>query len=146
MPIRGSEPVPAFGFEYTVGLEQVNVNTDRMLNTFRKGLINLGEIWLEILGAGDFSEVERLGALADNEFHFPAGLWTRVVYDYALAFHKRKLPVEHLIKSMTPLYVGKTASFILQAKDMLQQEAEAEIEKLCMEFENSKDYLASNWK
>ncbi|MFZ5523333.1 MAG: glycosyl transferase family 2 [Pseudomonadota bacterium] len=145
-PIRGSEPVPAFGFEYTVGLEQVNVNTDRMLNTFREGLGNLGEIWRDILGAGDFSEVERLGALADNEFHFPVGLWTRVVYDYALAFNKKKLPVEHLIKSMTPLYVGKTASFILQAKDMLQQEAEAEIEKLCMEFENSKDYLASNWK
>ena len=26
------------------------------------------------------------------------------------------LPVEHLIKSMTPLYVGKTASFILEAQ------------------------------
>ncbi|MGC2049764.1 MAG: cell wall biosynthesis glycosyltransferase [Gallionella sp.] len=145
-PVHGSEPVPSFGFEYTVGLEQVNVNIARMLNTFREGLRNLGEIWLNILGAGDYSEVERLGTLADSEFHFPIGLWTRVVYDYALAFHKKKLPVEHLIKSMTPLYVGKTASFILQAKDMLQQEAEAEIEKLCMEFENNKDYLVNNWK
>ncbi|CAG0994617.1 partial Glucosylglycerate synthase, partial [Methylophilaceae bacterium] len=146
MPIRSSEPVPAFGFEYTVGLEQVNVNTTRMLNIFREGLRNLGEIWRDILGAGDFGEIERLGALADSDFHFPIGLWTRVVYDYALAFHKGKLPVEHLIKSMTPLYVGKTASFIIGAKDMGQQEAEAEIEKLCMEFENCKDYLISNWK
>ena len=116
-----------------------------MLNIFREGLRNLGEIWRDILGAGDFGEVERVGALADGEFYFPIGLWTRVIYDYALAFHKRKLPVEHLIKSMTPLYVGKTASFILQARDMGQQEAEAEIEKLCMEFESNKDYLASNW-
>ncbi|HEY8887976.1 MAG TPA: cell wall biosynthesis glycosyltransferase [Gallionella sp.] len=146
LPIRGSEPVPAFGFEYTVGLEQVNVNTERMLNIFREGLRNLGEIWLDILGAGDFKEIERLGALSESEFHFPIALWTRVVYDYALAFHRKSLPVEHLIKSMTPLYVGKTASFILEAKDMGQQEAEAEIEKLCMEFENNKDYLASNWK
>ena len=146
MPIRGSEPVPAFGFEYTVGLEQVNVNTDRMLNVFREGLMNLGDIWRDILGSGDFNEVERLGGLPDLEFHFPVGLWTRVVYDYALAFHKKKLPAEQLIKSMTPLYVGKTASFILQAKDMLQQEADAEIEKLCMEFENNKDYLVNNWK
>jgi glucosylglycerate synthase len=145
-PIRGSEPVPAFGFEYTVGLEPVNVNIARMLNTFREGLRNLGEIWRDILGAGDYSEVERLGALADNEFHFPIGLWTRVVYDYALAFHRRTLPAEHLIKSMTPLYVGKTASFIMEARDMGQQEAEAEIEKLCMEFEIGKDYLVSNWK
>ena len=146
MPIRGTEPVPAFGFEYTVGLEHVNVNTARMLNTFREGLRNLGEIWLDILGAGDFSEVERLGALPDSEFHFPVGLWTQVVYDYALAFHKRKLPVEHLIKSMTPLYVGKTASFIIEAKDMAQTEADAEIEKLCLEFEKRKDYLVTNWK
>ncbi|MFZ2302650.1 MAG: cell wall biosynthesis glycosyltransferase [Gallionella sp.] len=146
MPIRGTEPVPAFGFEYTVGLEPVNVNTARMLNTFREGIRNLGEIWRDILGAGDFGEVERLGALPDSEFHFPIGLWAQVVYDYALAFHKRKLPVEHLIKSMTPLYIGKTASFILEAKDMGQAEADAEIEKLCLEFEKRKDYLVTNWK
>ena len=146
MPIRGSQAVPAFGFEYTVGLEQVNVNTDRMLNTFREGLRNLGEIWLDILGAGDFREIERLGAQGDDNFHFPVSLWTRVIYDYALAFHNKRMPAEQLIKSMTPLYVGKTASFILQAKDMGQQDAEAEIEKLCIEFENGKDYLANNWK
>jgi len=29
---------------------------------------------------------------------------------------------------------------------MSQQEAEAEIEKLCMEFESKKDYLNSSWK
>jgi glucosylglycerate synthase len=145
-PVRGSEPVPALGFEYSVGLEQINVNTARMVSTFREGLRNLGEIWLVILGAGDFEEVERLGALTDGEFHFPIALWTRVVYDYALAFHRKSFPAEHLIKSMTPLYVGKTASFIIEAKDMMQQDAEAEIEKLCVEFENSKDYLVSNWK
>ncbi len=146
MPIKGSEPVPAFGFEYTVGLEPVNVNTAQMLNAFREGVRNLGEIWRDILGAGDYVEVARLGALGDEEFHFPSGLWTRVVYDYALAFHNRKLPVEHLIKSMTPLYIGKTASFIMQAKDMGQAEADAEIEKLCMEFESRKDYLVTSWK
>ncbi len=146
MPVHGSESVPTFGFEYTVGLEQVNVSTERMLKVFKEGLGNLGEIWVDILGAGDYNEVERLCALSDSEFHFPIGLWARVVYDYALAFHKKKLPVEHLIKSITPLYIGKTASFILQAKDMGQIEAETEIEKLCMEFENGKDYLVTNWK
>lgn len=145
-PIRGSEPVTTFGFEYTVGLEHVNVNTSRMLNLFREGLKNLREIWLNILGAGDFMEVERLGTLADNEFCFPIGLWTRVIYDYAIAFHQKKLPAEHLIKSLTPLYLGKTAAFILAAEYMEGPEAEAEIENLCMEFENNKDYLVTSWK
>lgn len=145
IPIHGSEPVPAFGFEYTVGLEPVSVNTVRMLKVFREGLDNLGDIWRDILGAGDFGEVARLSELTDEAFRFPVALWTRVIYDYALAFHKRTMPVEHLIKSMTPLYIGKTASFILTAKDMGQQEAEAEIENLCLEFENNKDYLITNW-
>ncbi|MHB1290690.1 MAG: glycosyltransferase family protein [Sulfuricella sp.] len=145
-PIRGSEPVTTFGFEYTVGLEHVNVNTARMLNLFREGIKNLREIWLEILGTGDFREVERLGTLSDGEFSFPIGLWTRVIYDYAIAFHQKKLPAEHLIKSLTPLYLGKTASFILAAEHMEGPEAEAEIEKLCMEFENNKDYLVTSWK
>ncbi len=145
-PIHGSEPVPAFGFEYTVGLEQINVNTGRMLNLFRQGLANLQEIWTGILGKGDFREVERIGSLDDREFRFPCGMWTRVIYDYAIAFHDKKLPAEQLIKSLTPLYLGKTASFILDAEQMGQQEAEAEIEKLCMEFEKNKEYLVANWK
>ncbi len=145
-PIRGSEPVTTFGFEYTVGLEHIHVNTARMLNLFREGLKNLREIWLDILGAGDYREVERLGILSDADFHFPIGLWTRVIYDYAIAFQRNKLPREHLIKSLTPLYLGKTASFILMAENMEGHEAEAEIEKLCIEFENNKDYLATSWK
>ncbi len=146
IPVRGSEPVTTFGFKYSVGLEHVNVNITRMLKLFREGLNNLGEIWLGILGAGDFGEVKRLGTLSDGEFDFPISLWTRVIYDYALAFHQKKLPTEHLIKSLTPLYVGKTASFIRAAEHMEADEAEAEIEKLCMEFENNKDYLATRWK
>jgi len=145
-PVRGSETVPTFGFEYTVGLEHVNVNTSRMLKVFREGLLNLREIWSGILGEGDLREVERLGALDDSEFHFPIGLWARIIYDYAIAFHLKKLPAEHLIKSLTPLYVGKTASFVLEVDPLGQHEAEAEIEKLCVEFENGKDYLLTCWK
>ncbi len=63
-----------------------------------------------------------------------------------MAFHRKQLPAEHLIKSLTPLYLGKTASFILEAGTMGQDEAEAEIEKLCIEFEKTKGYLVASWK
>jgi glycosyltransferase involved in cell wall biosynthesis len=145
-PVRGSQPVPTFGFEYTVGLEHVNVNTARMLALFREGSSNLREIWLGILGAGDLKEVERLGTLDDAAFRFSPELWTRIVYDYAIAFHQKRLPAEHLLKSLLPLYVGKTASFVMEVDVMEAYEAEAEIEKLCLEFERGKDYLCTSWK
>lgn len=145
-PLRDTVPVPTFGFEYSVGLEHVNVNTERMLRLFREGVTNLRDIWLGILGAGDLREVERLAGLDDAAFHFPPGLWSRIVYDYAIAFHIRQLPAEHLLKSLLPLYIGKTAAFVLQAGPMTAHEAEVEIEKLCLEFESGKEYLLTRWK
>jgi hypothetical protein len=144
--VRGSEPVPAFGFQYEVGLEQVNVDAGRMLGRFREGIKNLKEIWIGVIGNGDFSEIEALGSRPDEQVRFPPGLWTRIVYDYALAYHKKKLPAQHLLKSLTPLYLGKTASFVMEMRDKGQQDAEAEIEKLCLEFEQGKDHLVNNWR
>jgi hypothetical protein len=145
-PVTASEPVPTFGFRYTVGLEHVPVNVDRMLAVFREGLKDLREIWVAILGAGDFAELERLGSHSLEDFRFPASLWTRIVYDYALAYHKKKLSREHLLKSLTPLYLGKTASFVLETEKGGQDEAEALIENLCREFETGKDHIISSWK
>jgi glucosylglycerate synthase len=144
--VRGSEPVRTYGFQYAVGLEQVNVNVERMLMIFREGLRNLREIWIAVLGQGDFGEVESLGRAVTDAFRFPGGLWSRIIYDYALAYHRKKLPSEHLIKSLTPLYLGRTASFVLEMRDADQNDAEAEIERLCEEFEKNKDYLRNNWK
>jgi glycosyltransferase involved in cell wall biosynthesis len=144
--VKGSVPVPTFGFQYEVGLEQVNVDAGRMLRLFREGIRNLKEIWVEAIGNGDFGELAALSARPDEQFRFPPGLWTRIVYDYALAYHKNKLPAEHLLKSLTPLYLGKTASFVMEMRDKGQQDAEAEIEKLCLEFEQGKEHLVNNWK
>ena len=144
--IQGSERIPSFGFSYAVEPENVKVNVSRMLSIFRDGIKELREIWIKVIGAGDMSKLDQLITQLDQEFRFPPSLWTRIIYDYALAYHKKKLPVEHLIKSLTPLYLGKTASFILEVEQLGQQEAEAEIEKLCQVFESNKEYLVTNWK
>ncbi len=143
--MNGSKSVPTFGFQYTVGLEHVPVNISRMLAVFHEGVKDLREIWIDILGAGDFGQLEQLSSIPDQEFRFPLSLWTRIVYDYALAYHKRKLPREHLLKSLTPLYLGKTASFVMETEKMEQHAAEEQIENLCGEFEKNKIHLIHNW-
>ncbi len=143
--VLGSEPVPTYGFRYEVGFEDLNVDVGRMLRIFREGVKNLGELWTEIVGSGDFGEIERLAGSPDRTFRFSRELWTRIVYDYALAHHKQKLPPEHLLKSLTPLYLGKTASFVLETANGGNREAEEEIEQLCAEFEAKKGHLTTNW-
>ncbi len=143
---RGSGPVPTFGFQYEVGLEHVQVDVGRMLAIFRNGLKNLREIWIDVVGTSDYGQIEALASVPDGDFRFPSRLWAQIVYDYAVAFHKKKLSAEHLLKSLAPLYLGKTASFVIETKEMSQREAESEIERLCLEFENNKEYLINGWK
>jgi glycosyltransferase involved in cell wall biosynthesis len=144
--IRGSASVPQFGFQYTVGLEGVNVDVGRMLAIFRNGVRDLGALWQSVLGRGDLDALAALAAAPEKEFRFPPSLWTRIIYDYALAYQRKSLSREHLLKSLVPLYLGKTAAFVLEAAAMGQDEAEAEIEKLCLEFEGAKPYLVANWR
>jgi len=146
MDVVGSADVPTFGFRYHVGLEPVKVNVARMLDIFRIGVKELPDIWARVLGQGDFSEIEALSALDDAKFAFPSALWTKVVFDYAAAYHSKMMSPEHLIKSLVPLYLGRTASFVKDVEHSDQQGAEDEIEKLCLQFEEKKSYLVNGWR
>ena len=55
------------------------------------------------------------------------------------------MPAGQLVKSLTPLYLGKTASFILEVSERSQAEAEEEIERLCATFEQEKKWFSGRW-
>jgi glycosyltransferase involved in cell wall biosynthesis len=143
--VQGSQPVPTFGFNYHVGLEPVNVNLEKMVDIFRTGAKDLKPTWMQILGPGDFGEIEALSTLPNDRFRIPVDLWVRVIYDYSIAFHRRMMSPDHLIKSLTPLYLGKTASFVMEVRDGDAEGAEANIERLSQAFEQNKEYLINNW-
>jgi hypothetical protein len=47
---------------------------------------------------------------------------------------------------MTPLYLGRTATFVLQTDGLTTREAEQRIEALCGAFEARKRYLIERWR
>ncbi len=142
---EGSNAVPLFGFQYEVGVEPVNVNVDRMISTFRQGLSDLGVIWDQILAPGTRQSLRLLGTCSLQEFRIPDNLWARVVYDAAVAYRNRVLPRDHVLKAFTPLYLGRTASFVLDTQGLTSSEAEGRIEALCQAFEKDKSYLVARW-
>lgn len=144
--VQGSETIPTYGFQYAVGLEKVTVQYEKMLAIFREGVKSLGEIWIDILGQGDYGQLQQIASLPDKEFVFPAALWARIIYDYAIAHHTKKITREHLLKSLTPLYLGKTASFVREAEQFTHEESEEAIERLCILFEDNKELLINAWK
>ncbi|MFQ5926744.1 MAG: glycosyltransferase [Terriglobia bacterium] len=144
--VRGSVPTPLYGFQFAVATEPIGVNIDRMLNAFRQGCRDLAEIYDRVLSQEVRQHVTRLVESAREEFRIPHEIWVRTVYDFALAYHRRVIDREHLLRSLTPLYLGWVASFILETQREGVARAEERVEALCAVFERDKPYLVENWK
>jgi len=140
-----AEEVPLFGFPHGVGLEPVNVNLERMLGIFRQAARDLGEVWQKALVPETLAGVSALAADSSVEFHFPDALWVRVVYDFAVAYEHRVLPAEQLLRSLVPLYLGRTASFVRETADSGAEEVETIIRSLADAYLADKDYLRRRW-
>lgn len=143
--VQSSAPVPTFGFEYTVGLEPIQVNVGRILQNFRNGAHELLPIWQAILPPETVSEIVQCAQHADETFHLPNPLWVRTIYDYAVAWHHDLIYRDHLLKSLTPLYLARVASFVRETANANAEEVEQKQEQLCLEFEQRKPYLLSHW-
>jgi hypothetical protein len=68
------------------------------------------------------------------------------VYDFALGYSLRVMPRDHLLRSLTPLYIGWLASFVLQMSGASLAQIEGRVEQVCMSFESEKRYLISRWR
>lgn len=143
--VSGAAGVPLFGFPHGVGLEPVPVNTERMLAVFRQGARDLREVWQRALDEETLAEIAAVAAAPAQPLHFPDRLWVRAVYDFAAAYHRRVLPGDQLIGSMVPLYLGRTASFVLQTAESDADQVEAAIRGLADEYLSQKGYLLQRW-
>ncbi|TKB91854.1 MAG: hypothetical protein E8D41_10325 [Nitrospira sp.] len=143
---EGSQPVPLFGFTYEVGVEPVHVNMERMVLHYRQGLADLEPIWRQILADDTFAQLRDLQGTSNTDCRIPDELWVQVVYDAAIAHRKRIIRRDHLLKALTPLYLGRTASFVHATQGLTSVEAEQKIEALCLTFERMKPYLVERWQ
>jgi glucosylglycerate synthase len=146
MTVNGSEPVPISGLPFETGLEPVNVRLERLLSAYRQGARDLSEIWKNFLSAPVLEALQRLSKANLPEFRLQDALWAKVIYEFAAAHHSTRIDREHLLKSLTPLYLGRTASFVLETQQSSAADVENRIELLCLEFENLKPYLVEIWR
>lgn len=143
--ISGSEPVPTFGFHYDVGLEPVSVNLERMIDRFCLGVQELGFVWKDVLSRNLLDFFRDITTPCQKDFTIPDEVWVDTIHSFALANYRKILNREHLLRSLTPLYIGKVASFVMETRDSNAMEVEQKLESLCTVFESKKKALLSDW-
>jgi glucosylglycerate synthase len=143
--VKGSEPVPMFGFPFEVGVEPISVNVERMIQAFSQGVSDLHEIYQGFLAP---QTLEALGDCAQQpheQFNLPDEVWVHLIYEFAAAWQHLTLDRDHLLQSLVPLYLGRTASFVIEVRESSAAEVEQRIEQLCTIFEAEKPYLLELW-
>jgi glycosyltransferase involved in cell wall biosynthesis len=141
------EKAALYGFRYDVGLDPIEVKLDRMVKAFRQGAEDLREIWAMALREETLEEVTRLAKcmVEDRDFHVPDDLWVRLVYEFSAAYKTRPVERGHLLRSLTPLYLARVASFVNETREMDAGAVEERIEQLCRSFSAQKAYLVELW-
>ena len=143
---RFSTPLPSLGEPCAASQDGGTLETARLVESFQLGNRELQEIWGLVLPPSTLFELRKLARLPVDQFQMPDELWVRIVYDFALAHRLRTISRDHLLKSMTPLYLGWVASFSRDVQDANAFSVERRLEKLSSVYEAGKPYLVSRWR
>jgi hypothetical protein len=117
-----------------------------MVRAFHLGLKDLLPVWEQILVDETLAQLYPLGLLGADEFRFPSPLWARVTADFAVAHHERRLPRDHLLRALTPLYLGRVAGFLLETQGGTPSRVAEALERVCLAFEAEKAALSARWR
>jgi hypothetical protein len=146
VPVTSSEPVPTSGMEETLEPHPIQVNQQRMVQEFNEGLRLFGSVYREIFSDEVFRALEDADRMKSEEFHFHTEIWVKLLYELAAKYHHLADHRMKLLTVMTPLYLGRVASFITRTRDMSSEEAEAVVEEQAEVFERLKPYLVERWQ
>jgi hypothetical protein len=142
---RGSAPVARRG-EPAILPAARPPDLERLVTAFRLGLKDLLPVWEQLMPESTLARLYPLGLLAPDDFEFAPALWARVVADFAIGYRERRMPREHLLRALTPLYLGRAAAFLRDTRGASPVAVARAFEILGQAFESEKERLVTLWR
>jgi hypothetical protein len=143
--VRGSQAVPLFGAHEQMEPDPIEVDLGRLVQEYKTGFRQFEGLYRDIFCPDCFEDLKQCAKKAKTKFVMPVKTWVSVLYETAATFHQWKDNRTQLVNLVTPLYLGRVASFINQTKGMNSAEAEELVEEQAQVFEDNKDYLVDVW-
>lgn len=143
--VKGSRTVPLFGPQKSIEPEPIQVDLGRLVAEYKAGFRQFKGLYRDIFSEDCFEELKRCAAKAKTKFAMPTKIWVKVLYETAATFHRWIHNRPQLINLVTPLYLGRVASFINRTRKMTSSQAEKVVEEHAQVFEDYKDYLVQVW-
>lgn len=117
-----------------------------LLDELALGWIEYRALWQQILTPENLTAIEALAALPPDRFYFPADLWARTIYDFAVVFNKGDIDPYQMVSALMPLYQGRLAAFCQEVAGLSLVGHEGTVAAQAVEFEETRPYLRDRWK
>ncbi len=143
--VKGSRTVPMFGLQEFLEPEPIQVDLGRLVTEYKTGFRQFKGLYRDIFCPDCFIQLKECAAKAKTKFGMPNNIWVMVLYETAATFHRWTYNRTQLVNLVTPLYLGRVASFINQTRQMTSSQAEELVEEQAQVFEDQKDYLIQLW-
>lgn len=143
--VLGSRTVPMFGLRDFLEPDPINVDLGRLVTEYKTGFRQFKGLFRDLFSPGCFEELKKCAGMAKTKFTMPVKTWVTVLYEIAGTFHHWKDNRTQLVNLVTPLYLGRVASFINRTRKMTSSQAEEVVEEQAQIFEDRKEYLIEVW-
>ncbi|MFQ5742402.1 MAG: glycosyltransferase [Acidobacteriota bacterium] len=125
--------------------QAVTVNTGNLYRQFTRAFATYREDIEQVLAPRQWNELRATLQKDPFDQKLSRELWTRIVYDVAVAYSIDLLPRKRLLDLTLGLYKGKVLSDLLELTEMGPWYAERHVERLVDRFEREKPYLVERW-
>jgi hypothetical protein len=138
---------PILGEPRIVEPEPVDVTLGALVTKFQVGFRENTDLWRRVMSDRNFDAVAELARLGHDAYGFPADLWARIVFDFAVAYNHgiEGTAPDEVVDAMTGLYYGRTAGLVKATWDMTTLQAEEVVRAQGNTFARLKPYLVERW-
>jgi len=134
-----------FGLRDFLEPDPIKVDLGRLVNEYKTGFRQFKGLYRDLFSPDCFEELKNCARKAKTKFVMPVKTWVMVLYEIAGTFHHWKHNRTQLVNLVTPLYLGRVASFINRTQKMSSSQAEEIVEEQAQVFEDKKGYLLEVW-
>lgn len=148
-PLTGSPRIAPF-FGNGIGNEparkgQPPITTASLVDAFTAGVRRYSRIWKTVLLPSNRTLIKQLLVRSGGGYHFPAELWARVVFDFAVVYNKGEGDPDKVVAALLPLYYARAATIMKETAsrpDAIERAVAAQAETFAAE----KPYLMRRWE
>ncbi|MCX7838391.1 MAG: hypothetical protein N2559_02900, partial [Anaerolineae bacterium] len=122
-----------------------DLTADKLAEAFQSGVRRYRRFWRTILLPRNFDAIIELFNKPRGATRFPAELWARVVFDFAVVYNQGESDPDKVAAALLPLYYARLATLLRETNAKIEAVEQA-IQAQARVFEEQKPYLVYRWQ